>query len=284
VGLYVHSLVHILLHETSYNTCGLAGLLDLLKGLIESAVKGSVESAFSKAIEDFVTNDLNPQLAKIQMDVPLHLKAPYNISEVRFGLTSDPAITTSYLGIDLQGDVVPIANPVTPPLTPPSLPPFNPATGGRYLQLQFSSYTALSAVYTFVQAGVTNWYFPSTQVPLGLNTTAPYALIAPGLPTAYPDCAVSIDFDLSTLPSININTSGVALSAPLLFSVLVAPKSGGSVNAFTLNVVASMDAKLTVGTDSSGAMALMGSLSYLDAELSVYNTSVGTVNAALMQT
>jgi len=79
---------------------------------------------------------VNPQLAKIALDLPIHVRAPYNISEFRVGLTGSPTFTDTYVGVGLQGDIVPIANPVTPPITPPDLPPFNPTAASYYLQVR----------------------------------------------------------------------------------------------------------------------------------------------------
>jgi hypothetical protein len=43
--------------------------------------------------------------------LPLGLPAPYNIAEVRYGLTAAPVVGTgsggAYMGVQLQGDIVP---------------------------------------------------------------------------------------------------------------------------------------------------------------------------------
>lgn len=101
------------------------------------------------------------------------------------------SVRLSCLSVCLQGDVVPIANPVSPPITPSTLPPFNANDGSYYGQLQLSSYTAMSAAYTYYSAGLTEWLVPSTSIPMGLNTTAAYILIAPNLPLDYPKGAFS---------------------------------------------------------------------------------------------
>lgn len=258
-------------------------LLDLFKGLIEDAVQSAITSAFTSAISDFITNDVNPLLAAIPMVMPLHLAPPYNVSEVRFGLTADPTFTTAYVGVDLQGDVVPIANPVTPPITPPALPPFNAAAGGYYLQMQLSSYTFESALYAFNAADLLYWQLPSTSIPLGFNDSNTYVVVAPGLPIEYPNAPVSITIDFSAMPTLDLSTSGINATAPLLMEFMVAT-NGSQLNAFTLGAVTTLTADLDIGTDATGGLALMGTLSYLGAQLSVVNSSVGTVNSGLLQT
>lgn len=218
-------------------------------------------------------------------EYPLHLRAPYNISEIRFGLIANPTFTSSYAGVGLQGDVVPVANPVSPPIPSPTLPPFNPASGANYLQMQLSSYTFVSAVYSFFTAGVLNWLIDSSKLPVGLNTTTAYVVVAPGLPLAYPDSAVDIDFSFAQLPTVTIAPgSGANITAPLSLDFLVDAHNGSFVTAFTLDALATLTAELTIGPDSNGSLALMGQLEYLDAQLSVASSSVGTVTTSLLQT
>lgn len=261
-----------------------AGLLDLFKGLIENAITGAVQSTFTSAIGNFITNKVNPELAAIPMDLPLKFRAPYNIAEVRFGLTANPVITDSYIGVGLQGDVVPIANPVPPPITPPALPPFNPASANNYLQMQLSSYTFDSAAYTFYQAGVAQWTIPSSSLPPGFNNTAVYGLIAPELPLEYPGSAVSVNLTATSQPSLTISPGGLNVSANAAAGFLVSANNGSTVTAFTLGVSAQLAAEITVGPDSNGSTAILGSISYLGCNLTVLSSNVGTVNAGLLQT
>ena len=259
-------------------------LLDLFKGLIEDAATSAITSAFKSAITDFITNDANPALAAIAMELPLHLPAPYDIVEVRFGLTANPTFTSTYMGVALQGDVVPIANPVSPPITPPALPPFNAATAAYYLQLQLSSYTFMSALYDYDAAGLLFWALPSTKIPLGFNDTSAYSLVAPGLPAAYPHDPVAINIAFSAMPTLDLSPAGINITAPLLMQFLVTAANGTTATAFTLGALTTLTADLVIGPDSTGATALKGSLSYLGAQLSVVNSTVGTVASGLLQT
>lgn len=116
--------------------------------------------------------------------------------EIRFGLTSSPTFTSTYIGVDIQGmfvacrvcmihkrqscfaaDIVLESNPVTPPITPPNLPPFDSAAASYYiqvclfhthplnhwdavlplLQILVSSYTPETGLYTLYEAGLLHW-------------------------------------------------------------------------------------------------------------------------------
>lgn len=105
-------------------------------------------------LSDFVDVDANALLATVQYSLPLLVAPPWNISEVRFGLASQPVINVTYAGFGLFGDVVPIADPVAPPLPVPALPPFWETAGGAFIQLRMSSYSLASACYTFFTAGL----------------------------------------------------------------------------------------------------------------------------------
>lgn len=258
-------------------------LLNLFKGLIKNAVSSAISSVFKSAITNFIVSDINPMLAAIPMTLPLHLSPPYDVAEARFGLTANPTFTTTYTGVELQGDIVPIANPVAPPITPPTLPPFNPATAAHYLQMQLSSYTFMSALHTLNAAGLLHWDLPSSKIPLGFNDSGAYTLVAPGLPAAYPHAVVSINVGMSAMPTLDFSTAGVNISAPLLLDFVV-QTGGAGTTAFTLGALSTLTAALTVGKDSTGAQALMGHLSYLGAQLSVAHTAVGPINSGLLQT
>lgn len=65
-------------------------------------MKNGVQSAFGNAITSVVNNKLNPILAAVAMDLPLRVRAPYDIAEVRFGLTDSPTFTSTYMAAALQ--------------------------------------------------------------------------------------------------------------------------------------------------------------------------------------
>jgi hypothetical protein len=258
-------------------------LLDLLKDLLSGSIKSAVSDAFDSAITKFVNVDANAQLAKLKFEVPLKLKAPYNIAEARFGLVADPDFNTSFVGVALQGDVVPIANPVTPPITPPQLPAFDSAAAASYIQMHFSDYTFVSAVYTFYQANLLTWPLSADKIPLGFNETVAYVLIAPGFPLKYPTSPVSLFIHVLDIPTFEIQPSGITVSVPVGFDFNVPDTNGNIVTAFTLGANTSLGLDLSIGPDSDNELALLGNLSFLTADLYVIQTNVGSVSTGLLQ-
>jgi hypothetical protein len=269
--------------DLSFHGSLLDWILDLFKGMIESAVKSNLQGVFSNAVSDFVTSDLNGVLANLDLDIPISAPAPYNISEARFGLVATPAATSTYIGVALQGDVVPIANPVTPPIAPPALPPFSTNDGNYYISALISPYTIVSAAYTFFTAGDLTWTVSPASIPLGFNTTSAYLLVAPGFPIAYPNAAVSLGVSITGVPSVTMSPSGVAGELPVSLSFMALAPNGTYVTGFVLGANTSVSLSLDIAPGPSGSPVITGSLSYLDASIGLVSSSVGSVNVGLLQ-
>ena len=262
-------------------------LLNLFKGYIEDRIKSGLTSAFSTAIATVIAKQIDPALAAMPMAIPLsHAPPPYNTNEVRFGLTDNPTFTAAYMAVDLQGDVVPIADQRDPPIAPPALPPWTAASADYAVQLQLSSYTPESALYAFYTAGALSWLLPPADLPLGLNTTAGYALIAPGLPAAYPGRPVEMNVSFASLPNITFSPSGIAVAALLRLDWIVPPVNGSApVAAFSLLAQTDFSGAIVARAANGTAQpaALVASIAYINSTLTTLNSIVGPVNTPLLQ-
>jgi len=270
--------------DMSFHGSLLDWILDLFKGMIENAVKSNLDSVFGSAVSDFITTDVNSVLMNLDLDIPINAPAPYNISEARFGIVSIPTISSTFVGISLQGDVVPLANPVNPPITPPNLPPFSPSDGSIYISAAISPYTLVSALYTYLVANTLTWTINSQSIPLGFNNTGAYTLVAPGFPSQYPNAAVQLNVAITALPTITMTTGSIATVVPMTFIFEAQAPNSTFVNAFGLNASASLSLSLGVSPSNNGtSYVITGSLGYLDADLGLAFTNVGTVNVPLLQ-
>jgi hypothetical protein len=261
-------------------------LLTLLKGYIEKAVSSGITAAFGTAITTVVENTVNPELLKMQMDLPLSVRAPYNFTEVRFGLTASPSVTATYLAVDLQGDVVNASAAGDPPLTPPALPPWTAASAASAVQLQLSAYTLESAIYAYYQADLLAWLVPAAQIPLGLNVTTAYSAIAPGLVAAFPHAAVSLALGFASMPNVSFTPEGVTIAAPITLGWVIAAANGSTPTAFTLLAATSLAGNLTIGVPAGANAndeAILGDVAYINSLLSVQSSSVGAVATAPLQ-
>lgn len=232
---------------------------------------------------DIVT-DANAVLQEVVYALPIPLPTPYDILEFRFGLTQDPIFNTTYMAVGLQGDFVPIFNPSTPPLPPPTLPSFNQAFSSTYLQLYLSSYSAVSAIYSLYSAGLLTWYLPSTSIPFGFNSTTAYGLVAPQLPTLFPNSDVCIYLLAGGMPTFTVLPSGVTGSAPLLigFNVNTSTWGNDTYNAFVLEAQLAVAVDLSLLQGVNNSMTLDVDIGYVATNVSLATSNVGTVNAALM--
>lgn len=257
-------------------------ILDLFKGMISDAVKDNLQSTFTSVITTFVTTDLNALLAAINLAIPIPAPPPFNITEARFGLVANPTVTSTYVGLALQGDVVLLSNPVQPPIPPPSLPPFSAADGDYYLTAYLSPYMLLSAVYAYSSVGLLTWPIAPSSIPLGFNTTAAYLLVAPGLPLAYPGAAVMVTASVSSLPNITMSGTGIATALPVSFAFSALASNGTWMPAFTLDCNTSLNLDLDINTTTAATPSITGELSYLDASVTLASSSVGPVSTSLL--
>ena len=138
----------------SDNSAILDLIWNILRPFIETAIREAFNTNFPSVVQAVVTT-LDGVLDKVPTAVPLPLPAPYNIAEIRYCLTGNPVSDSGYMGIMMEGDIVPLAYPAgaMPPVPPPSIPAFNAASSQYYLEAQITPYTLLSAVWTYWNAG-----------------------------------------------------------------------------------------------------------------------------------
>ena len=274
--------------DLSFHGSALDWILNLFKGSIEGAVKNALQSNFGGEVKSFINDDVNKQLASLSLDLALAAPAPYNISEARFGLVADPVVGVGFIGLSLQGDVVPLAAPDEPmPLAPPALPPFAPASAGaQYVEALVSPYTLLSAAYTFYSAALMQWAVPPADVPLGFNSTGAYKAIAPGFVAAFPSGAsVALDVSVGAMPECAVSTAGgVSVGLPLVVAFQGQASNGSFLPAFAVNLQASLALALAIapGSRNPGSDVITGRLSSTGAGVSLNFSAVGAVDVALL--
>lgn len=257
-------------------------LINLFKPFIESAIQKAVDTKFSSIVQTIVTT-ANAGLAKLPMASPLKLAPPFDIAEFRYGLTAPPiaqqGANGGFMGLQLEGDIVPLNFPGVPPVPPANIPPFDGSSDAYYAQLQVSSYTAMSALWTFWSKGLFSFPIPSADLPLGLNETSAYASIVPGLPKAFPNGVVSVVLSLGALPDIDINPAtqgGITMQWPLLFSFEVTTATQPTSQfAFDFTALANATLTLNATSPSGGGFIISGDLKYISSDLVAGNSTVG---------
>jgi len=137
-----------------------------------------------------------------------------------------------------------------------------------------------------LQSNLLEWAIPSYDIPLGLNSTAGYGLIAPGMAAAFPGGgSVSLGISIGQVPTINITQQGIAAQALIPIEFVVSPTGGGKAsNAFAVIADASFSLEIGVRQDPAnpGSLVFNGTLAYLSAHLSLGNSSVGDVSINLL--
>ena len=118
---------------------------------------------------------------------------------------------------------------------------------------------------------------PANRVPFGLNSTSAYGLIVPGLPAKYPNAPVSLQLGLLSVPTLTITPSGISTQWPFDFAFFVQPSGAPSaVEAFDIIASANITLTLSLATQT-GDLVIDGDLTYLGAQLTTGNSTVGPV-------
>ena len=259
-------------------------LLNLFKSQIEGAIRGALDGAFGPVVAAFINEDGNAFLATIPIAVPIAARAPYNISEARFGFVAAPAATPALFTIAVQGDAVPLGFTGVPPVAAPAIPAFGAGAAARMIEGRFSPYLLTSAAWTYASARLLQWSVPAAAMPLGLNSSAAYALIAPGLPAAFPgdDVSLALSVGEADAVAVGIAPAGIAAGVVIEFDFLV---RNGTQLAFSLLANTSLALGVGVRPDAAhpGSLVFNGTLAYLNTQLALGNSTVGKVSVGLLQ-
>lgn len=257
-------------------------LLNFVKDLFHGSIVSAVQSAVANGVTGYINNNVNARLREVRYSLPLNFRAPYNIAEVLFGLGQPVSVQAGYVGVGLEGAIVPTANPAMPNIPAPGLPGFQPAIP-REIQLYLSEYTLLSGLKTFFDANLLNRIVRPRDIPLGLNETDAWFLIAPGFGKAYPKQDVQLLAAISELPTISITPAGVSVVIPTAITFSALTINGLVHEAFVLGATVYVDADVYVGNNVDGVPAILGSIKFIKASLTVESTAVGPVSVGLIQ-
>ena len=184
-------------------------IIKAFKSLLNSAI---VETA--QGLVDGAIADAQKLLDAFPLSLPLPLPAPFNATALRYGIIGQPLWDAgTAISLCVQGDAAPVTwPPGTPlPLAPPILP--NATSTDRFASIFVSQYSVASLVWSLFQTTPRGLILTPDLIPLGLNTTAGWALLAPGLPAAYPGAAVGASLSVIGSPVASLNGSGVTGAA-----------------------------------------------------------------------
>lgn len=272
----------------SFHGSALDWILNLFKSLIENAIKSALDGQVGSAIASFINEDVNKELSGLNLDLAIAAPPPFDIAEARFGFVANPIINPTFIGVQMQGDVVSLATPnASLPIPPPSLPPFSSSSDGElYIEAFISSYTLVSAAYTYFAAGLEHWTVPAAEIPLGFNETQAYLLVAPGMVIAYPtNASVQLVVSVGDVPDVVItNASGITATLPLLLSFEAENSNSSFTEAFAVNAEATLSLSPAVGVNPkvNGGLIITGDFRYINSSLTLNSTNVGPVNVGLL--
>eukprot|EP00759_Apiculatamorpha_spiralis_P035425 PhF_6_TR36187/c0_g1_i3/m.52741 len=253
-----------------------AWILDLFKSLLTDSIKNTVQSSVANALGSLIDNNINNALSNLVLTTKLPFPAPFNITSIDYGVTSNPSFDSSYLGFQLQGYIVNTANPQLPPFPAPALPAFNPNAGAHDLQLFVSGYTPMSLYYVLYNAGVLSIVDSSHLPPSAPSLTVKtFTLFCPNITNYFP---ITDNMDIKLYPTgllnVSANTSNtVFITVPLAFEFRVQTSPTNASVAFTMGCAMNLSVTPTLAN-----MSLQANIAYLQCTASsLISSNVGTV-------
>jgi hypothetical protein len=158
-----------------------------------------------------------------------------------------------------------------------------PPVGAAASQMYLSTYLAESAFYVFYQAGLLEFLVKSTDVPAGsplkLVTNTFYAF-APGIAKQYPNLPVNIGAVVGAMPTVSAVPGALSVTVPLTLHIM--PIQAGGVPADAFDVLALTSAAINVRVTGARNETIQAQLVYLNASMSLVNSTVGPVNVLIM--
>lgn len=180
-------------------------IIRVFSSLLQSAIQDTAQGLVDGAVAD-----AQKLLDALPLSLPLPLPPPFNNTALRAGIVGQPEWDAgTSVSLCVQGDAAPTSWPAgTPlPISPPVLP--NASSTDRFVSILVSQYSVASLVWALFQSSPRGLVLTPNLIPLGLNTTAGWALFAPGLPAAYPNASVGAALSVIGSPVASLNGSGI---------------------------------------------------------------------------
>ena len=266
-----------------------AWILDLLKGLLKGVFKSAIGGGLAGAMQDIIATDVDGILATFPTHMPLPVPAPYNDTSIDISVTTPPLFTPEYLGLGIAGKAYLMNKPnAQPPFTPPSnLSVWDSRTAEHSVQIALSAYTVQSLLWAYQTSGALQYTIAPSVIPpkfpLQLKTSdLAWLLIAPKMVSAFPSDWIQLLARFGDALQVSCSPADKALAVTLPLALDVQPiTSSGPVTAFTvgcpLQASLSLQVATQVFTNGSSVEAITGHFDYVTCDLTVSNSSVGTV-------
>jgi len=266
-----------------------AWILDLLKGLLKGVFKNAIAGGLAGAMQDIIATDIDGVLAVVPTHMSLPLPEPYNVTGVDISVTTPPTFTPEYFGLGIAGKSYLTDDPTKqPPFTAPTnLSLWDARTAEHSVQISLSTYTVQSLFWAYQQSGVLQYTIAPSVIPpkfpLQLKTSdVAWLLIAPKMVLAFPSDWIQLNAHFGEAFAVSCSPLDNSLAVTLPLALDVQPiTSSGAVTAFTVGCPLKASLRLKIATqvfqNGTSREAITGSLEYVTCNLTVTNSSVGTV-------
>lgn len=262
---------------------GISGsIFQLFESMIKSDLAGALRPPMKNVFESLINDNANQALESFSVLTPLLFPAPYDISEIDFGLLSATSrgaeFAAPYVSVSLHGEAYRRgAHQEAPGVAPAvGLPPCDADLDTRMAQVLLHPFVVESLGSVFVAAGLAeisvNGDMIPPDVPIQLDTTS-FSMFAPGLAEKYPDKPLEIVVDTpDKAPKFVVDHGALHATATATFTFNVVLDGAERALGFEVACPLVVDGKVSVTADGS---AVTAELTLLECPLSLSRDETG---------
>lgn len=258
------------------------GMLDIKVHGGAGVVYQFIIDLLSKTIQDVVQKELTKQLpviidnslSSVLSSLPIVEKLDDEV-EINYELTQAPSVSSSHVSLSVLGEFYSVSNPKPAPYIAAPLPD---SETDEMIQFFVSDFSVNSASYSFFSADMMQLYvndsmLPATS-PIRLNTTY-FSVLIPPLQKAYPNEMFKLRLYAADTPTVSFSSSGADVNALVNVDFIILPSLD---IAFTLQLKILGDGEAVVKGNN-----ITGSVSFLNATLSIEKTNIGNFSLLSLQ-
>ena len=259
---------------------GASWLYNLFDSNIASAIKGSLNDQVCKIAVSAINTQGNKALETLPVQVNIDKTALIDYSIIK-----DPVFNSQYMETEHKGEFMSRSHPQEVSFSPVTLPAIGKTD--RMLYIWLTTYIANTAGVVYQKAGILQVQITPDEVPKSIPiklNTASFKLIVPALYSKYPDMNMTLLLNATQPPVLTVDPHGANVTVFGDVDVCVYDKNNANkiTPAFNLSVIVYTNATIGVKEESNKPY-IIGKANFIGAKFSVKFSSVGNINAALLQ-
>ena len=260
---------------------GASWLYNLFDSTIADAIKGSLNDQVCKLAVNAINTQGNKALESLPVQVNIDKTAL-----VDYSIVKDPVFNSKFMETEHKGEFMSRTKPEEATFSPVSLPAIGTTTN-KMLYIWLTTYIANTAGVVYQKAGILKVQITPDEVPsnipIKLNTKS-FKYIVPALYAKYPEMNMTLFLNATQPPVLIVDPHGANVTVFGEVDVCVYDKNNANkvTPAFNLSVTVYTNATIGIKEENNNPY-IIGKANFLGAKFSLKFSSVGNINANLLQ-